>query len=162
MPLSSTFALQWYGPGMASVVGASSPSADIQVSGIGQMAVTDTSTSAAQLALVAARTMSVVGTSSASANLSMNGVGKMALVGKVNELSQDDVTGAVLGATIENGLTLKDSIRLLLAVAAGKTNIVDLGGGAATVVFRDTADTVNRLTASMAGAERTAVTINPV
>ena len=76
---------------------------------------------------------------------------------RVGALSQDDVTGAVLESPVEPGVTLRQAIRALLAVAAGKTDITDLGGGAATVKFRDVNDTKDRVTATMAGSERTAV-----
>jgi hypothetical protein len=82
------------------------------------------------------------------------------LVVKVGQLSQDDVTGAVQTATIEPGLSLAEAIRLLVAVAVGKTNIVDLGGGNATVEFRDSNDSKNRVVATMAGSERTNVTLD--
>lgn len=61
---------------------------------------------------------------------------------------------------VESGVTMQQALRILLAVAAGKTDIIDLGGGLATVVFRDTNDTKNRLTANMTGSERTTVTLD--
>ena len=62
---------------------------------------------------------------------------------------------------IEQGLTAEGILRLLLAVQAGKTTITDLGGGNALVTFRDQADSKNRISADMAGSERTSVTIDP-
>lgn len=59
---------------------------------------------------------------------------------------------------IEGSYTATEVLRLLLAVAAGKTSIVDLGGGNATVTFRDTGDSKNRVVADMTGSERTTVT----
>jgi hypothetical protein len=59
---------------------------------------------------------------------------------------------------IESGYTAAEILRLLAAVAAGKTTIDDLGGGFATVTFRDLADTKDRMVADMAGSERTDVT----
>lgn len=85
---------------------------------------------------------------------------RMALDVAVNTLSQDDVTGAVLEAKIEGDYTLKQILRILASYVAGKTNITDLGGGLATVNFRDLADTKNRITGSMDGSERTSVTVN--
>lgn len=61
---------------------------------------------------------------------------------------------------IEGGYTAAECLRLLTAVAAGKTTIVDLGGGQATVTFRDINDTVDRIEADMTGSERTNVTKN--
>ena len=82
-----------------------------------------------------------------------------ALLVKVGELSQDDVTGAVLEAKVEGGYSVKDVLALLAAFAAGKTDITDLGGGNATVVFKNITDTGNKITATVAGSERTNVTI---
>lgn len=62
---------------------------------------------------------------------------------------------------IEGSYTATEVLRLLLAVAAGKTTIVDNGGGTATVTFRDTGDSKNRIVASMTGSERTTVTKDP-
>jgi hypothetical protein len=59
---------------------------------------------------------------------------------------------------IESGYSAAELLRLLVAVAAGKTDIIDLGGGLATVKFRDIADTKDRITASMTNSERTTVT----
>lgn len=61
---------------------------------------------------------------------------------------------------IESGYTAAEILRLLAAVAAGKTDIVDLGGGAATVIFRDIADTKDRIVADMTGSERTTLTLD--
>jgi hypothetical protein len=61
---------------------------------------------------------------------------------------------------IETGVTMQQALRIMLAVAAGKSLITDLGGGAAEVIFRDTPDTKARVTATMAGSERTAVTLD--
>ena len=73
----------------------------------------------------------------------------------VSELSQDDVTGAVLEAPIEGGLTLKQALRILLAHAAGDATGLDgnpafksidgsktrvggtISGGTRTVTIRD-------------------------
>jgi hypothetical protein len=59
---------------------------------------------------------------------------------------------------IESGYSAAELLRLLVAVAAGKTDIIDLGGGLATVKFRDIADSKDRITASMTDSERTTVT----
>lgn len=164
MPLGSTFALHWYGPAMASAV--------VQSSGA-------ISTASARGRVRASASLSGSGAITfarpqrlLSASSSLSGAGvitaaqprgriKARATIKVNELSQDDVTGAVLEAQVEDGVSLKHAIRLLLSVAAGKTDIIDLGGGAATVKFRDVNDTTDRITATMAGSERTAVVLDP-
>jgi hypothetical protein len=61
---------------------------------------------------------------------------------------------------IESGYTAEEVLRILFSVAAGKTNIVDNGGGSATVTFRDIADTKDRIEAEMIGSERDTVTLD--
>lgn len=74
---------------------------------------------------------------------------------RVNALSQDDVTGAVLESLIEPGLSVKQALRLLSAALAGKV----AGAGGPTVTIRNTADTKNRIVATVdASGNRTAIT----
>jgi len=61
---------------------------------------------------------------------------------------------------IESGYTAAEVMRILAAVAAGKTVITDLGGGDATVEFTGIDGTTVRIEADMTGSERTAVTID--
>ena len=75
-------------------------------------------------------------------------------------LSPQSLANAVWEQALEGSLTSTEVMRLLLSVATGKTDIVDLGGGAATVTFRDVGDSKNRVTATMAGSERAAVLLN--
>ena len=63
-------------------------------------------------------------------------------------------------ANIEGPLDARDAIRVLLAIAAGKTTIINNGGGLAQVKFRDTTDSVDRVVADMNNSERTNLTIN--
>lgn len=79
---------------------------------------------------------------------------------EVNKLSQDDVTGAVLEAQVEPGVTLRDAIRVLAAVAAGKTTITPTGGSTAEVKFRNLGDTADIVTADMDGSERVTVVLD--
>lgn len=62
---------------------------------------------------------------------------------------------------VQGAYTAGDALRILLAVAAGKTSIADLGGGAATVEFQAIDDSGVVVSATMAGSERTAVTLTP-
>jgi hypothetical protein len=55
---------------------------------------------------------------------------------------------------MDTGFDAKSTMRLMAAILAGKTTIVDNGDGTATVTFRDLADTVNRATFEMDGSER--------
>lgn len=75
-------------------------------------------------------------------------------------LSPENLANAVKNVSIENGYTLGDILKILASVAAGKTTIVDLGGGNATVTFRDLGDSLNRLVADMTGSARTTITKN--
>jgi hypothetical protein len=75
-------------------------------------------------------------------------------------LSPENLAASVWGSLLEGSYTAQDLMRILVAVAAGKTNIVDLGGGAATVEFRNLLDSLNRVSADMTGSERTDVTLN--
>jgi hypothetical protein len=73
----------------------------------------------------------------------------------IGELTQDDVTGAVLESVIEGSITLKQALRLMLAVAVGKTDITG-----SVVTFRDTEDTTDRVVANMTASERTTVALD--
>lgn len=62
---------------------------------------------------------------------------------------------------VQGGYTVGDVLRILAAVAAGKTTITPLGGELATVEFEAIDDSVTTVTASMDGSERTSVTLDP-
>lgn len=61
---------------------------------------------------------------------------------------------------IEGSRTAQEVMRILLAVAAGRTTITDLGGGSAEVAFRDQANTKNRVFSNLTGSQRTSVTLD--
>lgn len=84
----------------------------------------------------------------------------MACAMVVNTLTQGDVEGATLDAEVEPGVTLREALKVILAYAAGKTTITDLGGGTATVVFRDVNDTADRIEASVVGSERQSIILD--
>ncbi len=75
-------------------------------------------------------------------------------------LSPEGLANAVWAEVLEAGYSSAELMRLLVAVAAGKTDIIDLGGGLATVTFRDIDDTKDRVTASMTDSERTTVVLD--
>jgi hypothetical protein len=118
------------------------------------------SVSVAAYGLTALKQAAANVTGAGSISASINGRGQMAATINVSQLTDSDVNGAVLDALIENGITLKEALRLLLAVAVGKTDI-NTGGPNPIVTFRDTADTTDRVTATMTGSERTSVTLDP-
>jgi hypothetical protein len=75
---------------------------------------------------------------------------------KVNELSQDDVTGAVLEARIEGTLTLKQALRLLLAVAQGDGTNLDTNPA-----FKSLDGSKTRVAGTRSGGTRTITTRDP-
>lgn len=75
-------------------------------------------------------------------------------------LTASAVSSAVWSEVIEAGYSSSELLKLLAAVSFGKTNIVDNGGGSATVTFRDIADTKDRIDADMIGSERSTVTLD--
>jgi hypothetical protein len=75
---------------------------------------------------------------------------------RVNTLGQDDVTGAVLEAEVEDGLTLRQVMRLLLAQAAGDAT----GLNGSSVVFKGRDGSTTRIAGTLSGGARTITTIN--
>lgn len=71
-----------------------------------------------------------------------------------------DIAGEFFATFIDGSFTMKDVLKILAAVAAGKTTITDLGGGNANVKFRDLSDTIDKVEAEMTGSERSNVTIS--
>lgn len=61
---------------------------------------------------------------------------------------------------IEAGKTAEELMRLMAAVLLGKTTVTDLGGGNALVTFEAANGTKIRITATMAGSERTAMSFD--
>jgi hypothetical protein len=62
---------------------------------------------------------------------------------------------------IESGLTAGEVLKLILAVQAGESTVVALGGGLATVTFKSVDGQTSRVTAHMDGSERTSMTLVP-
>lgn len=106
---------------------------------------------------------SVAGAATVSANLTgiANASGTIE-VGAAVGLTAGAVANAVWNEVIESGYSSSDILKVLAAFAAGKTSITALGGGDATVVFRDLGDTKDRIEAGMEGSERTSVTLDTV
>ncbi len=55
---------------------------------------------------------------------------------------------------IEGGYTASDVMKILVAVAAGKSIITDNGDGSMTIVFRDLDDTLNRVQTDVENSQR--------
>lgn len=66
-----------------------------------------------------------------------------------------------LDEQVQGAYTAADALRVLLAVAAGRTTINALGNGAATVEFEAVDGSGVVVSATMDGSERTAVTLTP-
>ena len=62
---------------------------------------------------------------------------------------------------MQGAYTAGDALRILLAVAAGKSTITPTGPDAATVEFQAVDDSGVVVSATMAGSERTAVALTP-
>ena len=75
------------------------------------------------------------------------------------ELSPENLASAVANLKIDGEYTLSDILKILVAVAAGKSDI-DTSGANPVVTFRDLNDILNRVTATMTGSERTTVTLD--
>lgn len=67
----------------------------------------------------------------------------------------------LLTGEIDGGLDFMAAMQVLLAVAAGRTRITALGGGAAHVEFDAAGGTDLRVAAEMQGSERVTVDITP-
>lgn len=66
--------------------------------------------------------------------------------------------GAAPTPYVDNNLTLIQSMRLVVAALAGKVS----GAGGTTITIRDTADTKNRIVATVdSNGNRTALTLDP-
>jgi hypothetical protein len=75
-------------------------------------------------------------------------------------LTTANVADAVWGAIAETGYSYQDMMKILAAIAAGKTTIVDNGGGSATLTFRNLGDTLDRVEADMQDSERDTITLD--
>jgi hypothetical protein len=100
--------------------------------------------------------LTVINGAATTTYLPMKALARAASIIKVNELSQDDVTGAVLEALIEPDLTLRQALRLIAATTGAKLS----GAGTDTETFRNAvADTKDRVIATVdAAGNRTAIT----
>jgi len=71
-----------------------------------------------------------------------------------------DIAGETWAIRLDGSYTARDLMQVMAAILAGKTNITDLGGGNATVAFRNVSDTLDKVEATMTGSERTGIDIN--
>jgi hypothetical protein len=95
-----------------------------------------------------------------SAAVTANGLGFMeGDITPFTELSPENLASAVANLQIDGEYTLSDILKILVAVAAGKSDI-DTSGADPVVTFRDLNDILNRVTATMAGSERATITLD--
>lgn len=150
MPLGALFTLQFYGPGAGAgvVTGAVLGSGDLV--GFGRAG----GSGEGQASTVLAKPTRLVNrpgtaTAVAASDGSMRAAARVAATVRVNTLSQDDVTGAVMETLIEPGMTLRQALRLIAAATAGKVS----GAGGNTVTIRSAqADHRNRIVATVDGS----------
>lgn len=154
MPLASLYSLHWYGPGLGAAVDTASPTASATIKGRGALRAVHTTSPTASARINTGRAIAAVHTAAPTAYAHPSGRGRMSAVGRVNQLTQDDVTGAVLESKIEGDLTLKQALRLLLAMAAGDAT----GLEGATPAFKSLDGSKTRLAASYSGGNRTITT----
>ena len=155
MPLAAFAALMWFGPATAALTVGGAASATASLRGLAQPDAagggTAVVTRAAATRLVN-RPMQATGVGVVTVALP-KGRSRQACHIKVNTLSQDDVVGAVQQMRVEGGLTLVETLRLLLAVAQG--NATQLDGNP---VFRSLDGSKTRIAATLAGGVRTITT----
>jgi hypothetical protein len=158
MPLASFYSLPWNGPAAAAMVAQAESTTVAPLKALaraGQVVAAAASVPLAKPTRLVGRPATISGIGSMPLGLPKARARAAAIV-RVGTLSQDDVTGGVLTAPVEGSLTLRDVLRVLLAVAAGKTTTTG-----SNVAFRDQADTKARVAASMTASQRTTVTIDP-
>lgn len=163
MPLASLFSLQFYGTGAMAAHPAGggdvpAPTASATLHARARLDAFGAAGAFSPLARATqGRALAAVGTVVLSAVATLRARARLGAVGKVNELSQDDVSGAVQNLVIEGSLTLRDAMRLVLAVATGKTTGFPLAPR-----FRDLADSKDRIVGAVdANGNRTAVALDP-
>jgi len=160
MPYASLFNNQVYGPGSmaARMVASSSLLAQLEAEARAAADLEADATLAATLQPGRYMAATVV----AAASLSVTAEPQVRMRSTVDVAarpSAEDIAQATLNAfLVEQGLSVSDVLRVLLAVAAGKTSIDT--SGPVVVTFRDQADTKNRVRAEMDGSERDAVTVD--
>lgn len=146
---------------VATLSNASAVTANIVGAIQGSATLTGSSAVTAALGAIAGLAAALTGSNNVVANITAKGSLSADIDSTGSVLTTANVGDAVWKALCEGALTYEDVMRILLAVAAGKTTITDLGGGDAEVVFRDQADTKDRVFAEMTGSERTNVVLDP-
>lgn len=117
--------------------------------------------SAANLSLIVSMIAALTG--AGSVTVTLRGTGSLEadiVVSGGDVLTASSVASAVWASTAEGSYTYAQVMRILAAVAAGKTTIEDLGGGASTMKFRDLSDTLDRVDAELDENDRVNVDLD--
>lgn len=141
---------------VAALTGSASLSASAQATLQAVASLAGTGDLAGALGALAGLVAALTGTSATSASASAKGALAADITVTGDLLSTANVGEAVWAHMVENGFTANDLMRILTAIAVGKTTIVG-----STVTFRDLADLKSRVTAIMDGSERDSITLDP-
>ena len=114
----------------------------------------------ASMAGIASMVVDMLGVGDLDATIAAIGDMEIDIVSTGSLLTTGNVGAAVWGQLIEAGIDAAGILRILAAVAAGESTIIDLGGGLATVTFKGIDDVTNRVVADMDNSERTDVTLD--
>lgn len=151
--------LVWYGPGAAASVTSGAGSVVSQATGQARLGAVTTGAGSIPFAKPTrlVNSPAVLSGAGSIAQALPKARGRLGAVIKVNELSQDDVTGALLTAEVESGYSLRSILRLMSSVLLGRTS-----GGPGSPVFRDINNTTDRVTGTAdSNGNRTASSYDP-
>lgn len=155
--LADLYTLQWYGPAAAATWGndnAGTVAAGIKGYGKHTGTVTNSGiVSNADMTSLKNSPATITASGVVSQALPKGGT-KVACTVKVNSLSQDDVTGAVLESFVEGSVTLKQAMRLMLARLAGDATGLD----GTSMAFKSVDGSKTRIGGTLVGGTRTITT----
>lgn len=115
-------------------------------------------TSTASADLVAKGNMAGTAAGSCTPTATLTGIGALAGTSSTaSELSPQSLAEAVMTALVETGMSTREALQVILAANGGKV----LDAETSTIRFRDTADTKDRITATVdSNGNRTSVTLD--
>jgi hypothetical protein len=112
MPLAPLWSIHFYGPGlMGACIATVDPEEDLTVRAEVRLGTENTVNPDEYLNLLKGNKMAVENTVSPDDSLLVRANTGLAVVSKVNELTQDDIIGAVLTTQIAPGLTFSDALK---------------------------------------------------
>ncbi len=110
--------------------------------------------STAELTALASMVAPLIGTGEIDATISATGELSADINVTGDLLSTANVAEAIWNAVADGDYTYSEVMKVLVAIQAGKTTIVNNGDGTSTVTFRNLDDTVDRAVFNMDGSER--------